>query len=50
MMMGLVSLTEKQTRKELWDGEWYVKHFHAAVDVLQQLKLRMGTKMEDGEE
>ena len=49
-MMGLVSLTEMQMRKELWDGEWYEKHFHVAVDVLPQLKLRMGTKMEDEEE
>ena len=49
-MMGLVNLTERQTRKEQWDGELYEKHSHVAVDVLLQLKLRMGTKMEDEEE
>ena len=49
-MMGLVSLTERQKRKEQWDDEWYENHFHAAVDVLLQLKLRMGTRMEDEEE
>ena len=49
-MMGLGGLIEMQTRKEQWDDEWYEKHFHAAVDALLQLKLRMGTKMEDEEE
>ena len=49
-MMGLVNQAEKQTRTEQLDGEWYEKHFHVAVDVLLQLKLRMGTKMEDEEE